>query len=241
MAKSIKDLDLKVADLKNYFNDELGRFKGEIAKIKSPTVDSEPVNNARLADVLNSFDLFRAAVDNRLKSLESQVNELRVASEGFNAKLDTYVQHGNRNKILVFGIEEKSSEISQREVIETINTKLKIQLGATDIDLCYRIGKKRDGVARPLLVEFVCIRKRNEIYYNKKLLKGSEITIAEVLSPMRFELYKLVRQKFGKECWVNRGRIGLKFNDRVEYITSVKQFHAIVSSAACLPTEDGAP
>lgn len=240
MSKNIKELDMKVNDLRNFFSDELNKFKSEITKVKSPAIDTEADDGSKLQMLINRFEFFKTTVDNRLKSIESQVDILRQSIENIDERLDTIVQHGNRNKVLIFGVQEQSGEKLQDRIVEIVNSKLSTTLQITDMDFCYRIGKKTDKVARPVLVGFVNTWKRNDIFYSRKLFKGTKISISEVLSPVRLQTYKIVKQRFEKECWANRGKIGFKINGKIEYVTSVKQYHTLVPAVVTSSDESGA-
>lgn len=228
MAKSIKDLDSKVNDLKLHFSDELGKFRNEISKIKSPI--NEEVNSADT--ILNEFNLFKATILNRLQLLESEINLLKKEAEATQQKSDNSVQHSNQNKIILFGLKEKPGESLVSEMSNIFSDKLNVNVKTADIYNAYRVSKKNDNKTRPVIVEFCTVWKRNEVFYTKRHLKGSPLVIAEVLSPLRNHVFKLAKKKLGKRCWTNGGRIGFKVGDTVKYVVSVDQFDSAFRSVA---------
>lgn len=229
MAKTIKDLDSKVSELKSLFNSELGNIRDEISKVKTPVREEGEVS---IDDVERRFEFFKAEMENRLRNLERQIGSLRRETEASQVSMDNMIQHGNKNKLLLMGVKENSGEKNLHlEVTKVINSYLKLNINDNNIQDCYRIGKKSDKNTRPILVELCTVRLRNEVFYNKKLMKGSGIIVAEALSPIRRNTYKLVKQKMGKACWTNRGRIGFKHNGSVKYVTSLQQFYSAVGEA----------
>ena len=61
---------------------------------------------------------------------------------------------------------------------------------------------------RPIIIKFVSYRDRDNVYKNKKHLKGSGTVITESLTKKRYALYLAARKKFGdRNCWTTDGRI----------------------------------
>lgn len=242
MAKTVKDLDLKVNELKKYFSEQLGRFQGEIEKIKTPNADGCAAGGKEsdIGGFILGFDLFKAAVENQLKDLQSQISQLRRDYDTAQVRLDNHLQHTNRGKILLIGISEtiKDEEL-QDHVVTVINSKMQLSLSGGDVYDCYRLGRKREGGPRPILVQFSTISTRQKVFRNRRRLKNSGLVITEVLSPMRYEIFKVAKQKFQKDCWSNNGRIGFKMGDKVKYVSTMEQFVSIAQVSVARHT-DGA-
>lgn len=228
MAKTIKDLDSKVNDLKLHFNEELLKFRDEISKVKSPSCDVA----TNVEPILDRFDLFKASIENRLVSFESEILLLKKEAELSLRRADNAVQHSNRNKVFLFGLPEKPGEDLVTETVKIFNNKLYSDIVAGDIYNSYRAGKKNDNKPRPVIVEFCHVWKRNKVFYGKKHLKGTGLVIAEVLSPLRSNVFKLAKKKFGRGCWSSGGRVGFKVGNTVKYVISVEQFNAASRSVA---------
>lgn len=238
MAKTtIRDLDLKIGDLKNYFNNELCKFRSEIETVKTPTGgDTDGAVNVSVGDVIHRFDFFKATVENKLAELESQIRIFRKEVDTVNARLDNHIQRTNRSKLLVKGCKETPGEDLLDTIVKIINSKLQLAVRDIDIYNCYRFGKKSDNRARPVLVEFYNLRKRDEVLKNKKQFKGTGVLICEVLSPLRYDVYRLAKQRYDKNCWTNKGRIGFKVGDSVKYVSSISQLNSATESSADIAT-----
>lgn len=225
-AKTVKDLDCKVNDLKNFFTQELGKFRGEIDKVKTPTDDCAlNKKGVDTEDIRIKFDFFKATVENQLKNLESEINLLRKDHVAVLSRLDNYIQQSNKGKILLLGIPETVDDTDLlKHTVSVVNSILMLPLSDKDVYDCYRLGKKTARKPRPVLVHFTVVRTRNEILHCRKRLKGSKLVVTEVLSPMRYEVFKLARQKFQKDCWSNNGNIGFKVGETIKYVSNMKQF-----------------
>lgn len=223
---TVKDLDIKVTDLQNYFQGELSKFRKEIDKVKTPEALSEgEESNAEL--LKRNFSLFEATVKNELKRIQVQLNELKKSFEKVELKLDNAVQQQHKNSLLIHGIKEIADEDLYVNIKKVIENKLNIEVSRGDINYCYRYGKKTDRInekPRPLLVHFVNRWQRDEIFRNKKLFKGSKIICTEYLSPDRYKLFKTVRDRFGKKnCWTRDCKIGFVCLGTVRYVTAADQ------------------
>lgn len=115
-------------------------------------------------------------------------------------------------------------------VCDLIKSKLRIPVTKADISTAHRYGRKNDGKVRPLLVEFVHVWRRDEVFYKKSALNNSKIVVSEFLTSGRYRLFKTVREKFGNDCWTKNGRIVFKFNNRLQYVTNVDEFESIVNN-----------
>ena len=71
----------------------------------------------------------------------------------------------------------------------------------------------KSGKVRPVIVKFVRRNDGRKIYINKKLLKGTKVSITESLTACRIAKLKEAKGKFGfKNVWSNDGRIIYKEN-----------------------------
>ena len=72
---------------------------------------------------------------------------------------------------------------------------------------------KKSGKVRPVIVKFVRYNDRKKIYANKKLLKGTKVSITESLTAQHVEKLKEAKEKYDfKNVWSNDGRITYKDN-----------------------------
>lgn len=154
-------------------------------------------------------------ISERLEKLEKKVTELNnklndsqsTLSE-LQQKFDNLEQYSKVKQIRLYGIEESKREKLTEKVQQTLGTRLEID--NLDIDSCYRIGKTNTDKkkARPVIINFASLKSRNDAFYNKKKLKGSNMVLVEELTKNKYILLQHVKQKFGnKNAWSKNGKI----------------------------------
>ena len=100
---------------------------------------------------------------------------------------------------MVHGIVETDDEVTDDLVIETVSTKMNIEISPADLDRTHRIGKKKPGQnePRPIIVKLNRYNVRKKVFPTKKNLKGSDVSITESLTPKRMEILKKARIENG--------------------------------------------
>lgn len=226
---TVRELDSKMSDLHKYFEDQLTNFREEIDKVKTPDITENGREMSGLETIKNRFSFFEATIKNNIKDLQSQIDKLRSDSERINLKLDGIMQGDCKNNILIHGIDEKNGEDLYVDVKAIIENKLKIHLDKNEINLCYRYGKRPEvnNRCRPVLIKFIHGWKRSEVLKNKKLFKGTRLVCTEHISPLRYILFRTIRDRFGKDCWTRNGKIGFVYNGSVHYVTTREQMISI--------------
>ena len=124
-------------------------------------------------------------------------------------------QYSRRNSILIHGLSEVKGEYADSLVIETVKEKMGLDISTANIDRTNRIAAppKQSGKVGPVIVKFVRYNDQRKIYENKKLLKGTKVSITESLTAYRVAKLKEAKEKFGfKILWSNDGRITHKDN-----------------------------
>ena len=124
-------------------------------------------------------------------------------------------QYSRRNSILIHGLSEVRGEYADSLVIETVKEKMALDISTANIDRTNRIvaPPKQSGKVRPAIVKFVRYNDQRKIYENKKLLKGTKVSITESLTAYRVAKLKEAKEQFGfKILWSNDGRIIHKDN-----------------------------
>ena len=93
--------------------------------------------------------------------------------ENLEKEIDKHEQYSRWNCLLVFGIVETDDEVTDDLVIETISTKMNIEISPADLDRTHRIGKKKAGrnKPRPIMVKLSRYNVRETVFSNKKIWK----------------------------------------------------------------------
>lgn len=117
-------------------------------------------------------------------------------------------QYGRRWSIRVYGLEESPQENCKQLVVNTINERLKVNLSINDIEVAHRAGKFTQGKPRSIIARFLNRETRQVILKNRRLLKGSRISISEDLTSQNVKLLNRVSNSDKVEkVWSTNGKI----------------------------------
>lgn len=157
------------------------------------------------------FDKFEEKlndVSKSIKALDDKINNNSEFCDSLKMKLEHTEQFLKKNSLRFYGLAEHEKEDTLNTVISFINSKLNIVCNVQDIDSAFRAGKLVSNKSRCILVNFVSNVKRNEVFGVRKLLKNSQFSIFEDLTPQRYELLMSARKKIGKnKVWSAGGKI----------------------------------
>ena len=118
--------------------------------------------------------------------------------------------------MLIHGLMETKTEDINEMVLDVINNKLYIEMSQISIDRKYRLGKRKDPgqKSRAIILKFTRYKNRHHVFTNKKLLKGSGISVKESLTLKTVEHLKKAREQHGfANVWTLDGKIMFKGND----------------------------
>ena len=90
--------------------------------------------------------------------------------ENLEKEIDNHEQYYRQNGLLVHGIVETDDEVTDNLAIETISTKMNIEISPADLNRTHRIGKKKAGQnkPRPIIVKLSRYNVRKKVFSNKK-------------------------------------------------------------------------
>lgn len=195
--------------------------KDEIEDVVKRVVQQTLQDTTMLATFANLIqESVTAAVAELSTALEESrglVNELKLALDDRDKKirhlecrLDDMEQYQRRQCLRIFGVPEVENEDTDVIAIQ-VAEKTGVSLQVSDIDRSHRVGKKTDDRPRAIIVKFVSYRKRSEVFRNKRLLKGSQITVREDLTSTRHKLLREAISKYGvTNVWTLDGSIIVK-------------------------------
>ena len=82
----------------------------------------------------------------------------------------------------------------------------------------------------PIIIKFIHFHKRQNVYKNKRKLKGTGITVTESLTSLRLELYHAATAKFGRNTvWTTEERILTKINNEILCIKDLDMLESLES------------
>ena len=141
--KSVKQITTKKS-VPAWFNDfavHLDSFSNEV----STTVMQLESNQCQLQSDLAIQRAVTDGLDKNRKKLKTRVDELE-------SELEDLQQYTRRTNILIHGLEEEPQEDTDKKVLDILQNKLDLPLSLNDFGRSHRLGKRRDGAKRPIIV-----------------------------------------------------------------------------------------
>ncbi|KAJ8704236.1 hypothetical protein PYW08_012960 [Mythimna loreyi] len=187
-------INRNITEMSNMFNQRMAQFEKDLQKSPSATSGS---TSGLAAD----YAAFRAFIMQALNTLQQQVSFL---AQG----LDNIEMRGRRKILLLHGVAEQQGEETAQMVVQVVKQRLKIDLAASNIKRCLRMGRSTSHKPRPILFKLHDVALRDKVWFNKTKLKGSGITMSEFLTKARHSVFMAARDRFGvSQCWTSEGTV----------------------------------
>ena len=119
--------------------------------------------------------------------MENEVEELKDHVEKLEKTLDSQEQYSRRNCLLLHGTEETKHEDTDDIVVKIVNDNIGVDLSKEDLYRSHRIGEKRAGKKRPIIIKFARYNMRKQVFMNRKRLKGTGYSVTEGLTSLRMK------------------------------------------------------
>ncbi|XP_046976653.1 uncharacterized protein LOC124542812 [Vanessa cardui] len=205
-------------DLTEHFNMKMSEFQKEL---KSSIPATSPTSNINA-----QFNAFRSFVLAALENLQLQVELLSRQSDDMEMR--------SRKKILlVHGVPEAKNENITENLVKLLSERLQLpELTSDSIRTSRRLGRSSPERPRAILVKFKETSLRDKVWFSKKCLKGSGVTLSEFLTKRRHEAFLTARQRFGiNKCWTRDGVVVVVGSDGSKHrIFSLADLNAVPSS-----------
>ncbi|CAH1964598.1 unnamed protein product [Acanthoscelides obtectus] len=149
----------------------------------------------------------------KMVELEKQIVDLRHAKNKLECDLGKFQQHARRKSFRIVGMKESHGISVLEQVLTLCEDNLKTRVLEENIENCFWLGRKKNE-QRSVLFTVNSHNLKMKLLRNRKLLKGSGITLTEDMSPARYKLYQKAVQKWGKQkTWFYNGEIWVKLRD----------------------------
>lgn len=134
-------------------------------------------------DILQSVNKTLKEHSDRITDLDQDVKELRIKEEDrAERELQRDVNERKHNVIFYKVAEnETSQDALLKAMIKMLNEEVENSFEIRDIDVLFRLGRRKEGDIRPILVRFTTLIKKELIMKHKKMLIEKHIEIAEDL------------------------------------------------------------
>ena len=207
MKPEFNELKETVAELRN----DVHELKKENRELRNEIEDLK-TENEKIQGELHDIQVDKEKLQSENHSLKLHVDSIQhtvIAQREVCLDLQQYTR---RNCMVVNGITESEGESTDQKIKDMIKNKLDIELTESDIDRTHRIGKSFQGKPRAIVVKLTRHNMRQKIMRNRKMLKGSDIYINDLLAPFTSTLLKrakdLVREAhWVKTAWTWEGRV----------------------------------
>ena len=142
------------------------------------------------------------------------------------ARCDDLEQYSRRNNIRIIGVPETAEENTDKITIDLVQQKLGVELKENDICRTHRVGRKKPGQHRQIIVKLTRHNIKSTIMRKKKVLReaGSDVKIQEDLTHGRLDAIKELNKH--KEnihtLWTIDGTINIRLKSNREEIISIR-------------------
>lgn len=148
-----------------------------IEKLESRVLDLE-MKNDRMCNRM-------VQLERRMDGADESIGEVGFLAEKANYDINELEQYTRKSSIRIFGLEDEEDEEMKdtcEKVVGFLSEKVKMEIENEDIDIAHRLGKYRTTQSRPVIVKFMCRRKKLESIEKRTNLKGSKYVIRDDLT-----------------------------------------------------------
>ncbi len=207
------------------------RLQGEVFDLKQ--------ENTRLS----------AELDRCRKKEEDMQTQIKEAM--FNAKLaaeraDRNEQYSRRNNVKLLYVPEaagsfESAEESERKALQVFHNRLDLKhITPEHIEAAHRVGVKRAGSTRPILVKFLSRKTMQQVIQKRRKLKHTEpkVVIVEDLTKSNYNLFLCASDHPGaSRAWTSSGKVFVQDTDsKIHKIEKLSDLQRLPCDAASLAT-----
>lgn len=207
--------------LRELIREMFQQMKEEFLKSVSHRID---ILEGKLFDKEEENDKLRKEITGLNKDVENQKSEniklleqIEKNSTTADERINDLEQYGRRNNIRINGVPENGEETSERTTriaTETLNRYIEnLDIRREEIDIAHRLGKKKEGKHRQIIIKFQSRMLRDTVLKNRRVFKGSDIFVNEDLTKINQQVLACVRKKMTDEvarAWSRNGRIFYK-------------------------------
>ena len=156
-------------------------YDEKLLNIISNKLSNAIMNNETFKQIV--CDAVLLEVKEKVESLENNIQLSKSRNELLETKLEKQSQCSRRNCLVIYCKTIESNEETDTVVIGLISNKLGIPVNKEHLDRSHRL--KSSNHNNPIIVKSISYNMRNQIYQNKRKLKGTGITIQETLASER--------------------------------------------------------
>ena len=177
-----------------------------------------------LSTRVNELESFKAVNEQVTRELKTENKRLQERLDNLSDVVGDHEQRNRNNCLLLHGVEEMDGENTDDMVLKIINERLELPMVLDNIQRSHRLGPRnasrntRQNPTKPraIIFRFRDFRARQSVFYKKKMLQGTGISITENLTKKRYTLYKHAVAKYGiGKIWTIEGRVTTKIDNKI--------------------------
>ncbi|CAN8015811.1 unnamed protein product [Ixodes persulcatus] len=158
------------------------QMRAEIKKVNENQIASQK----RQEEMARKIAKLEAALtdlqvsNKQITQLQETVSQLEETIRLQHEKLIDLEDRGRRNNLIVFGIPEAQNETDDEVKTKVVTDLFLNKLGVTikTLERIHRLGKRKEGITRPIILKLFDYNEKVEVFRNCKKLKGTKISIS---------------------------------------------------------------
>ena len=163
----------------------------------------------KLKEVREEFNQSTTFIETSLQDEIANVREHAIHNE----------QYSRKNSVRISGITEDEGEDVEQKVIDFMKTNLKVDISRSEIEISHRVGRQHQDAngrqwPRQVIVKFESHKVKEKTMRAKSLLKGTNYSLQEDLTPAIYKRLKELKKCFrvDKCCSVD-GKVKYKLKN----------------------------
>ena len=172
----IKQLDTRVSDIEN----AMAYMETDYSDIKD-TLKTEGERTRRLEEQLKHIEVSQKN-DQRQTEQDQQIEYLKRQNEILAKHINDLDSYSRRSNLIFEGVPESKRENPWYKIEDILTTNLGIDTTYMQIERCHRLHSSQTS-PKPIIIRFNWFANRQEVWENRRKLKGTSIFIKEDFPP----------------------------------------------------------
>ncbi|CAG9825675.1 unnamed protein product [Phaedon cochleariae] len=149
-------------------------------------------------DITTKISEHKEEVSKKFKEADEKIESLQNENKILKKQIESNERELKKNNVIIFGLQEEEEENLYEKVVDFIQNKIQIaDFNKSDLSCVYRFGRQ-DTYPRPVLVKILALYRKSEILKNGYLLKNSNYSVSNDLSPIERQNQKILRKHLKK-------------------------------------------
>ncbi len=206
--KALQEVEQKFVELKSEMESTINKLKKQVGDLETKVVNPQEENDRK---------------SKQLRSMEFQIGKDRQKIKELTVTVDEIQQSQNKTSVQVVGLSESENEEADvKKVVKLAREKMGLKLKKTAISEVHRLGKKRKGKVRDLVIKFTDQVSRNQFHGNRKKTAphkdpAKNIYVNDLLKTYRKGLFYAARKLFRSDnicaAWTHQGNVLVRKSD----------------------------